>query len=51
VLDFNYAYHPSCAYDPRWSCPLTLENTLTVPIRAGERLDIDGPSQQWASSS
>ena len=22
VLDFNYAYHPSCAYDPRWVCPL-----------------------------
>lgn len=39
VLDFNYAYHPSCVYDPRWSCPLApLENRLTVPIRAGERL-------------
>jgi hypothetical protein len=39
VLDFNYAYHPSCAYDPRWSCPLAPpENRLVVPIRAGERL-------------
>jgi uncharacterized protein (DUF1684 family) len=39
VLDFNYAYHPSCVYDPRWSCPLApLENRLSVPIRAGERL-------------
>ena len=39
VLDFNYAYHPSCVYDPRWSCPLAPpENRLTVPIRAGERL-------------
>jgi uncharacterized protein (DUF1684 family) len=39
VLDFNYAYHPSCAYDPRWSCPLPPPaNRLTVPIRAGERL-------------
>ncbi len=39
VLDFNYAYHPSCAYDPRWSCPLAPRaNWLTVPIRAGERL-------------
>jgi uncharacterized protein (DUF1684 family) len=39
VLDFNYAYHPSCAYDPRWSCPLAPPaNRLTVPIRAGERL-------------
>ncbi len=39
VLDFNYAYHPSCAYDPRWSCPLAPRpNWLTVPIEAGERL-------------
>jgi hypothetical protein len=38
-LDFNLAYHPSCVYDPRFSCPLTpAENRLTVPIRAGERL-------------
>jgi uncharacterized protein (DUF1684 family) len=39
ILDFNYAYHPSCAYDPRWSCPLApVANRLAVPIRAGERL-------------
>lgn len=39
VLDFNYAYHPSCAYDPRWSCPLApAANRLAVPVRAGERL-------------
>lgn len=39
VLDFNYAYHPSCAYDPRWACPLAPPaNWLTVPIEAGERL-------------
>lgn len=38
-LDFNLAYHPSCVYDPRYSCPLTpAENRLSVPIRAGERL-------------
>lgn len=38
VLDFNYAYNPSCAYDPRWSCPLApRENWLTIHIRAGER--------------
>ena len=40
VLDFNYAYHPSCVFDPRWSCPLApQENWLDVPIQAGERLD------------
>lgn len=39
LLDFNYAYNPSCAYDPRWVCPLTpTENRLTVAIRAGERV-------------
>ena len=39
ILDFNYAYHPSCAYDPVWSCPLApRENWLSVPVRAGERL-------------
>jgi len=38
VLDFNFAYNPSCAYDPRWVCPLAPpENRLTLPIRAGER--------------
>ena len=40
VLDFNYAYHPSCVYDRRWSCPLApVENRLAVPIAAGERLE------------
>jgi uncharacterized protein (DUF1684 family) len=39
VLDFNFAYHPSCTYDPRWVCPLTPPaNRLALPIRAGERL-------------
>jgi uncharacterized protein (DUF1684 family) len=38
-LDFNLAYHPSCVYDIKFSCPLTpAENRLSVPIRAGERL-------------
>ena len=37
VIDFNYAYNASCAYSPRWACPLAPpENYLTVPIRAGE---------------
>ena len=38
VLDFNFAYNPSCAYDPRWVCPLAPPpNRLAVPIEAGER--------------
>jgi len=39
VLDFNFAYHPSCAFDPQWVCPLVPpENRLAFPLRAGERL-------------
>ena len=38
IIDFNYAYNPSCAYDARWVCPLApKENRLAVAIRAGER--------------
>jgi uncharacterized protein len=37
VIDFNFAYNPSCAYDPAWACPLAPPgNILTVDIRAGE---------------
>ncbi len=39
IVDFNFAYHPSCAFDPRWACPLApRDNWLDIPIRAGERL-------------
>ncbi len=38
VLDFNFAYHPSCHYNPRWSCPLAPPgNRLDAPINAGEQ--------------
>ncbi|THF86660.1 DUF1684 domain-containing protein [Deinococcus sp. KSM4-11] len=38
VLDFNFAFHPSCFYDPRWSCPLAPpQNVLKGAVRAGER--------------
>ena len=37
VIDFNFAYNPSCAYNPRWNCPLApRENWLAVEVRAGE---------------
>jgi uncharacterized protein len=39
VLDFNFAYNPSCAYDPRWVCPLAPPgNRLPVAVRGGERV-------------
>jgi uncharacterized protein (DUF1684 family) len=38
VLDFNFAYNPSCSYDPRWVCPLSPpENCLDAAVRAGEQ--------------
>ena len=41
VLDFNFAYNPSCAYDPRWACPLApAANRVATPIRAGERMPV-----------
>jgi uncharacterized protein (DUF1684 family) len=37
TIDFNYAYNPSCAYDPHWACPLApRENWLEVAVDAGE---------------
>jgi len=38
VLDLNFAYNPSCAYDPAWACPLApAGNTVLVDIPVGER--------------
>jgi uncharacterized protein (DUF1684 family) len=38
LLDFNFAYNPSCAYDPAWVCPLTTPaNRLGIRIEAGEK--------------
>lgn len=38
LLDFNYAYNPSCAYSDRWVCPLApSENRLPVAVSAGEK--------------
>jgi hypothetical protein len=38
LLDFNFAYNPSCAYSDRWTCPLPpAANRLPQPVRAGER--------------
>ncbi len=48
LVDFNYAYNPYCAYNDRFSCPLTpWENRLKVAIRAGEKL----PEGDWVGHS
>jgi uncharacterized protein len=36
IIDFNKAYNPYCAYNPKYSCPLVpLENDLEIEILAG----------------
>ena len=43
VVDLNFAYHPSCTYDPRWSCPLAPEgNRIPAVVEAGEQLPPGG---------
>ena len=38
VLDFNFAYNPSCSYEPSWVCPLAPPaNRLAVAVEAGEQ--------------
>ena len=38
-VNFNLAYNPYCAYNARWSCPITpAENRLKVAVRAGEKV-------------
>jgi uncharacterized protein (DUF1684 family) len=42
ILDFNFAYNPSCSYDPAWVCPLAPPpNRLGFAISAGERHQAD----------
>ena len=39
VLDFNFAFNPSCAYDEGWACPLSPpKNRLPLRVEAGELL-------------
>ena len=44
VLDFNFSYNPSCAYDRRWVCPLAPPgNRLAARIGGGERAPSAAP--------
>jgi uncharacterized protein (DUF1684 family) len=41
VLDLNFAYNPSCVYDPRWACPLApIGNRIIRPGIVGELLPV-----------
>ncbi|HVN13904.1 MAG TPA: DUF1684 domain-containing protein [Kineosporiaceae bacterium] len=38
VVDLNFAYNPSCAYSPAWTCPLApVGDTVPVALSGGER--------------
>ena len=53
-LDFNFAYHPSCHYDPQWVCPLApLANRLAVAVAAGEQVypGASAHELQWSAPS
>ncbi len=43
LIDLNNTYHPYCAYNPRYSCPIPPEeNMLDVAIEVGVMLGING---------
>jgi len=44
ILDFNFAYNPSCVYDERWVCPLPpSQNQLPFDVAAGEKAFLLAP--------
>jgi uncharacterized protein len=44
VVDLNFAYNPSCAYDPAWACPVApAGNTIAMPVNAGELMATGTP--------
>ncbi len=43
VVDVNFAYNPSCAYDPAWACPLAPPgNVVDVAVPVGELMPSGG---------
>jgi uncharacterized protein (DUF1684 family) len=46
LVDFNFAYNPSCAYDEAWACPLAPPgNRLAVAVPVGERYHPEAESR------
>jgi uncharacterized protein (DUF1684 family) len=42
VVDLNFTYNPSCAYDSAWACPLAPPgNVIAAPVPAGELITGD----------
>jgi uncharacterized protein (DUF1684 family) len=47
VVDLNFAYQPSCAYDDAWTCPLPAHgNTLGAAVPVGELTAAAGRRQR-----
>jgi uncharacterized protein (DUF1684 family) len=43
VVDLNFAYNPSCAYDAAWACPLAPPgNRVEADVPVGERMPEGG---------
>jgi len=52
VIDLNFAYNPSCAYDPAWACPLAPPgNVVPVAVDVGELMPGVRQLSSGASSS
>ena len=48
VVDLNFSYNPSCAYDPDWACPLApAGNRLEAAVPVGELT----PATDWLRRS
>ena len=48
IIDFNMAFNPYCAYNNYYICPIPpQENTISVPIRAGEKYDSKKVLEDW----
>lgn len=46
IVDFNYAYNPTCAYNPAFNCPLPPQrNWLPLAVRAGEQTPALGAAE------
>jgi uncharacterized protein len=52
VVDLNFAYQPSCAYDEAWACPLAgATNTLAAPVPVGEHYTALGSGRDRESAT
>ena len=52
IVDLNFAFNPSCAYDPDWACPLAPPgNVVAVQVPVGERMPVGTPGAPPAADA